>query len=194
MSFDHVAITTKDLAATHRFYTEVIGFTLAKVDVLGTPGGGWMRHAFYDTGGGSLFAVLDFHDDSIGAYRTDLSTGLGLPNWANHIAFSAPDLDGLEAHRLRLLDHGHGCAVMDHHASISLYADDPNGILVEFCTRVRPLFTEEDRRRANELIHAEAPAVTPGEPEMELFDPDQPRALVSDIVERARGLAATTTG
>ena len=31
---------------------------------------------------------------------------------------------------------------MDHHA-ISLYADDPNGILVEFSTWVRPMFTAE---------------------------------------------------
>jgi catechol 2,3-dioxygenase-like lactoylglutathione lyase family enzyme len=194
MSFHHVAITTKDLAATHRFYTEAVGFALAKVDVLDTPGGGWMRHALYDTGDGSLLAVFDLHDDSLGDFRTDLSTGLGLPNWANHIAFGEHDLDGLESRRLRLLDHGHGCVVMDHHEAISLYADDPNGILVEFSTWVRPFFTEENRRRANDLIHAEAPAVNPGEPPMEFFEPAQPRVLVSSIVEQARGLAATTAG
>ena len=33
MSFSHLAITTKDLVATHRFYTEAVGFALAKVDV-----------------------------------------------------------------------------------------------------------------------------------------------------------------
>ena len=32
MSFNHVAITTKNLLATHRFYTDALGFTLAKVD------------------------------------------------------------------------------------------------------------------------------------------------------------------
>jgi catechol 2,3-dioxygenase-like lactoylglutathione lyase family enzyme len=190
MSFHHLAITTKDLAATHRFYTEAVGFTLAKVDVLETPGGGWARHVFYDTGDGSLLAVLEFHDESLGEFRTDLSTGLGLPNWANHIAFGAADLDALEVHRHRLLDHGHGCVIMDHHEAISLYADDPNGILVELSTWVRPFFTEENRRRAADLIRATSPIITIGEPPMEFFDPAPAPVLGSDIVEHAREIAA----
>src|ERR1044071_6193912 len=104
MSFHHVAITTKDLAATHRFYAEAVGFRLAKVDVVDNPFGGWMRHALYDTGDHSLLAVLEFNDHSMGEYRTDLSTGLGLPSFANHIAFGAQDLDALDAYRVRLLD------------------------------------------------------------------------------------------
>ena len=32
MAFHHVAITTRDLAATHAFYTEVMGFELVRVD------------------------------------------------------------------------------------------------------------------------------------------------------------------
>ena len=194
MSFHHVAITTKNASATHRFYTEAVGFVLAKVDVLDNPFGGWMRHALYDTGDGSVLAVLDFHDDSMGDYRTDLSTGLGLPMFANHIAFGATDLDGLESHRLRLLDHGHGCVVMDHHYAISLYADDPNGILIEFSAWVRPMFTEANRRQANDLIHAESPAVNHDDPPMEFFDPSQPRALVSNIIERGRECATATAG
>jgi catechol 2,3-dioxygenase-like lactoylglutathione lyase family enzyme len=114
VSFHHVAITTKDLSATHRFYSEAVGFVLAKVDVLDNPFGGWMRHAMYDTGDGSLLAVIEFNDDSMGEYRTDLSAGLGLPSFANHIAFAAHDLDDLEQRRLRLLEHGYGCVVMDH--------------------------------------------------------------------------------
>ena len=30
MGFHHVALATKDLAATHKFYTEVMGFSLVK--------------------------------------------------------------------------------------------------------------------------------------------------------------------
>jgi catechol 2,3-dioxygenase-like lactoylglutathione lyase family enzyme len=186
MSFHHVAITTKDLAATHRFYTEAVGFVLAKVDVLDNPFGGWMRHALYDTGDESVLAVLEFNDHSMSEYRTDISTGLGLPNFANHIAFGARDLDALDVFRLRLLDHGHGCVVMDHHDAISLYADDPNGILVEFSTWVRLMFTEENRRLAQDLIRAEAPAVNTAEPEMEFFEPGEPRELVSTIIQNAR--------
>ena len=106
MSFHHLAITTKDMVATHRFYTETVGFTLAKVDVLDLPGGGWARHAFYDTGDRSLLAVLEPHDESLGEFRTDLSTGLGLPSWANHVAFGVADFDALEQLRHRLLEHG----------------------------------------------------------------------------------------
>ena len=190
MSFHHLAITTKDLAATHGFYTEAVGFTLAKVDVLETPGGGWARHAFYDTGDQSVLAVLEFHDESLGDFRTDLSTGLGLPNWANHIAFGAADLDALDAHRYRLMAHGHGCVIMDHHEAISLYADDPNGILVEFSTWVRPFFTEENRRHAADLIHAASPTITIDEPPMEFFDPAPAPVLGSDIIERARHIEA----
>src|SRR5947207_2979215 len=160
MSFHHVAITTKDLSATHLFYSEAVGFVLANVDVVDNPFGGWMRHAMYDTGDGSLLAVIEFNDDSMGEYRTDLSSGLGLPSFANHIAFGSQDLDDLERRRLRVLDHGHGCVVMDHDYTISLYVDDPNGIVIEFSAWVRPLLTEENRRRAQDLIHAEAPAVT----------------------------------
>ena len=186
MSFHHVAITTKDLSTTHRFYTEAAGFALAKVDVLDSPVGGWMRHALYDTGDGSVLAVLEFNDDKMGEYRTDLSTGLGLPSFANHIAFGAHDLDELETRRLCLLDHGHGCVVMDHDYTISLYVDDPNGIVIEFSTVVRPMLTDENRRLAQDLIHAKTPAITVGEPVMEFFDPTQPRQTASSIVANAR--------
>ena len=192
MSFHHVAITTKDLPATHRFYTEAAGFALAKVDVLDSPVGGWMRHALYDTGDGSVLAVLEFNDDSMGEYRTDLSTGLGLPSFANHIAFGAHDLDELDARRLCLLDHGHGCVVMDHDYTISLYVDDPNGIVIEFSTCVRPMLTEENRLLAQDLIHAKTPPANVGEPVMEFFDPTQPQRIASNIVANARKLDVVT--
>jgi catechol 2,3-dioxygenase-like lactoylglutathione lyase family enzyme len=186
MPFHHLAITTKDLAASHRFYTEAIGFSLERVDVLETPGGGWMRHAFFDTGDGSLLALFELHDASLGDFRTDLSTGLGLPHWANHIAFSAGDLDGFEVHRRRLLASGHGCAVMDHDSAISLYVDDPNGILIELSTTIAPLVTDAHRRAAEQLLRHPSPPVTTGEPPMEFFDATDAEPPGSAIVVRAR--------
>src|SRR5215468_11723354 len=44
MGFHHVAIATRDLAATHRFYTEAMGFELAKVVAGKSPEGGWAKH------------------------------------------------------------------------------------------------------------------------------------------------------
>ena len=185
MSIDHVAITTKDLAATHRFYTEAIGFALVRVEVLDTPTGGWMRHAFYDTGDGTTLAVFDFHDDTMGPFTTALSSGLGLPVWANHLAFGAGDLDALEQRRLRLLDHGVGCVVMDHDSAIALYVDDPNGIMIEFSSMLRPLAAQAPDT-AEALIHAPSPPVSAPLPAVELFDPAGPRQPTSAIVDAAR--------
>ena len=49
MAFHHVALATTDLDATHRFYTEAMGFTLVRTVVAptGSPGG-WAKHVFYD--------------------------------------------------------------------------------------------------------------------------------------------------
>ena len=123
MPFHHVAITTKDLDTTHRFYTEAMGFDLVKVEAQPTAAG-WARHLFYDTGNGELLAVWDINDDMLQDYKTDISTGLGLPPWANHIAFHSPDLDDLDARLKRWLDNGLDAVRIDHDWCVSIYADD----------------------------------------------------------------------
>ena len=151
MAFHHVAFATKDLAETHRFYTAAMGFELVKVVTGKTPEGGWAKHAFYDTGGDGLLAVWEIHDESLGgAWQTALSTGLGLPVWANHIAFDARDRRGMETARERWLAHGCDVAEVDHGFCVSIYTTDPNGILVEWCASTRALGRadrEEARRR-----------------------------------------------
>ena len=74
-------------------------------------------------------------------------TGLGLPIWTNHIAFGADNEVDLTAARERLLAAGHAVREIDHHWCKSIYASDPNGIMVEFCTTTRS-FDEQDRSRA----------------------------------------------
>jgi catechol 2,3-dioxygenase-like lactoylglutathione lyase family enzyme len=169
MAFHHLALATRDLEASHRFYTEAVGFELAHVEVMDFPNGAWFRHVFYDTGNGELLALFDIHDDEITEFRTDISTGLGLPAWVNHIAYAADDLDDIERRKLRLLEHGHDCVVIDHGNSVSLYVDDPNGITIEFCVLTQPLVTEEHRRRAAELVLAARPAANAVEPTLEFF-------------------------
>ena len=167
MAFHHVAITTRDMPATHRFYTEAMGFELVKVEAAPTTESGWARHLFYDTGNGELLAVWDIHDGALTEYRTEISTGLGLPPWANHIAFDATDLDDLKVRLERWLDFGLDCVRIDHGWCTSIYADDPNGITVEFCTSTREL-TAEDRKQANVLRRADVPALG-SPPEVEFF-------------------------
>ena len=167
MPFHHVAITTRDLEATHRFYSEAMGFDLVKVEAAPITEAGWARHLFYDTGNGELFAVWDLHDRAIDGYRTEISTGLGLPPWANHIAFAAADLDDLKLRLERWLDHGLDCVRIDHGWCTSIYADDPNGITVEFCASTRDL-TAADRDEAHALLAASTPPLASA-PEVEFF-------------------------
>jgi catechol 2,3-dioxygenase-like lactoylglutathione lyase family enzyme len=167
MAFHHVAITTRDLDATHRFYTEAMGFELVKVEAAPTTENGWARHLFYDTGNGEMLAVWDIHDPGLTEYRTEISTALGLPPWANHIAFGAEDLDDLKVKLERWIDFGLDCVRIDHGWCTSIYADDPSGITVEFCTSTRE-FTREDAAQATALRRAEVPPLgTP--PEVEFF-------------------------
>ena len=50
MGFHHVAIATRDVDATHRFYSEAMGFELVKVEVGPAGESGFAKHLFYDTG------------------------------------------------------------------------------------------------------------------------------------------------
>jgi catechol 2,3-dioxygenase-like lactoylglutathione lyase family enzyme len=158
MAFHHVAIATNDLDATHRFYTDAMGFDLVKVEVAGTETPeGWAKHAFYDTGGQGLLAFWDLHDESIPEFDAALSTAHGLPTWVNHLAFDAHDAEGLAACRDRWLDNGIDVAEIDHKWCISIYATDPNGTLVEWCLTTAE-FTEADRRTALDMLADAAPA------------------------------------
>ncbi|MEY2404777.1 MAG: hypothetical protein QOD38_2328, partial [Acidimicrobiaceae bacterium] len=108
MAFHHIALATRDLDATHRFYTEVMGFELVKAIVAPTPNpkGGWAKHVFYDTGGDGLIAFWDLHDESMTDFDPAISTGLGLEVWVNHLAFAAHDLGDIDDRKQRWLSSG----------------------------------------------------------------------------------------
>lgn len=160
MGLHHVAVATRDMEATHRFYSEVMGFELAKAEAAATPDGGWAKHLFYDTGGGGMIAFWELHDDAIGDFDPAISEGLGLPSWVNHLAFTAADEDDLAVRKRRMLDAGETVTEIDHGWCRSVYATDPNGILVEFCADTREL-TEDDRREARERLHDPDPELDP---------------------------------
>ena len=170
MGYHHLAFATRDLEATNRFYSDVMGFDLVKVVVGKTPEGGWARHLFYDLGDGDLIAFWDLHDEKLPDYSTAISVGLGLPPWVNHVAFRAQDLGEIETRRKRWLENDITVSEVDHGFCRSIYAVDPNGILVEFCTDTGGL-TEEDRTRAQELLADPAPPLEPDPPGW-LYRPD----------------------
>ena len=79
MAFHHLAIATRDLKATHAFYTEAMGFTLVKVAVGKAGERGFAKHLFYDTGNGEMIAFWDLHDPDLGDdWSPAIATGLGM--------------------------------------------------------------------------------------------------------------------
>lgn len=73
-------------------------------------------------------------------WRSDVSTGNGLPVWVNHIAFTA-DKQTQEQARVSLEAAGIKPFMdVDHGWCHSHYYLDPNGIMIEFC-RDTPGFT-----------------------------------------------------
>jgi len=152
MGFHHTAVATRDLEATHRFYSEAMGFELVKVVVGPTEAGGWAKHAFYEISKDEYIAFWDLHDESLGdRWSPAISTGMGLPIWVNHIAFRASDLKDLDGRKQSWLDFGLYVQEVDHGWCRSIYTVDPNGILVEFCTTTRAM-TSADREEALRLL------------------------------------------
>lgn len=164
MGWHHVALATHDIEATHRFYSEVMGFRLVKTVVNRTERGGWAKHLFYETGQDEYIAFWDLHDDTIpDTWSAAISKGLGLPTWVNHIAFKAEDLDDIHRRRQRWVDHGLTVAEIDHGFCTSIYTTDPNNTMVEFCTTTVP-FTTADHEEALRLLRDPAPDVQPAPP------------------------------
>jgi catechol 2,3-dioxygenase-like lactoylglutathione lyase family enzyme len=157
MGFHHVAFATNDLAATHAFYTEAMGFELLKGIAAPTDApDGWAKHLFYDTGGDGMIAFWELHDERMATFDPAISTGLGLQPWVNHLAFAAADLADIASRRERWLGHGHDVMEIDHGFCVSIYTMDPNGILVEWCTDTAP-YTDADRARALEILRGTTP-------------------------------------
>ena len=158
MGMSHIALVVKDIEATHRFYTEAMGFELVKVEIVPKKGG-FARHVFYSTGSSEdqLIAFWDLSNvPGAEDIRTDISRDLDFDPGTNHIAFQADDLDDIERRKQRWLAYGRNVLEIDHGWIHSVYTEDPDGIVVEFAVLTRP-FTEGDAREALELLRAEAP-------------------------------------
>lgn len=164
----HLAIAAKNFKASHKFYTEAMGFKLVKVvkrQALGGASAGWTKHVFYDTGHGGLFALWDLHLAALEGkeWQGCWSSGLGLPTWINHVAFLVDSPEELLEKRQRWLDHGLRVSQVGHEFIESIYTLDPDKNLVEF-TVVTAALTEEDRLEAERLIADDTPATIPEYP------------------------------
>lgn len=165
----HLAITPRDFEASHKFYTEVMGFELVKIvkrQAMGGPDAGWTKHVFYSTGDGGFFVLWELHLKGIDHgddWDPSISTGVGLPWWVNHIAFTVKDLEELEAKKQHLLAQGCKVSEVVHEFITSIYTKDPDGNMVEFTADTRPL-DQRDIDEAFELLTDNSPAVLPDYP------------------------------
>lgn len=163
MGFHHVAFASRDTEATHRFYTDAMGFSLEKVVVGASPEGGWAKHFFYDTGNGELIAFWEIHDADNAkraGIKTAISDDMGLAHHYNHLAFDSPSLEDLAVRRDRWRANGYDVVEIDHEFCVSIYTDDPNGIMVEFCCTTRA-FDDNDRAEAQQRLVEATPSLDP---------------------------------
>jgi catechol 2,3-dioxygenase-like lactoylglutathione lyase family enzyme len=161
-SVHHVAYTTRDVEATYEFYTQKLGMKLLHAESH-RQGDGHFRHFFFGMGSGESIAF--FQLEGVGEdpdFKTEISTGLGLPPWANHIAFRLDTLEELENMTKQLHDRGIPQIMQVYHGwCTSIYTLDPNGIMVEFCvTTDAEKFdqTEDEALRQLRLPASEIPA------------------------------------
>lgn len=169
MGFHHLALVTRDTKATHDFYTRVMGFDLAKVEVGPTPEGGWAKHFFYGIDGEGMIAFWELHGEQVPTdHPTAIADGLGLPTWTNHVAFTAHDRAELDRHRERWVAAGHDVLEVDHEWCVSIYTLDPNGIMVEFCLTTRA-FSPEEHQEALHLLQDPAPPLPESAPKTTVY-------------------------
>ena len=131
----HIAFGTRDVEGTYDFYTRRLGLPLVHTENH-LSGRGWFRHFFFDVGNGEYLGFFAFENVGEKAgYRTDISTGLGLPPWINHVAFNVESVAALDQMKARCRANAVEIeGEMDHGWCRSIYLRDPNGILVEFTT------------------------------------------------------------
>jgi catechol 2,3-dioxygenase-like lactoylglutathione lyase family enzyme len=145
--FSHIGLSTRDLDSTRDFYENILGFKVARCDIIKIAEGGQIRHIFFDTGRDQLIAFMEpqgvqgIPED----YDAGINAGLGVPGSFYHFAFEAGSVAALEAKRQELLAKGVPVTdIVDHEWAQSIYFHDPNGISLEYCCLTRDVGTEDD--------------------------------------------------
>jgi catechol 2,3-dioxygenase-like lactoylglutathione lyase family enzyme len=144
---NHIDLATKDMEATRRFYEDVLGFPLARADLVDVVGRGTMKHFFFDIGGGQLLGFMSGEDVEGFSKEFDsgINRGLGLPHGVYHFAFNATSEEELEAVKKRLEQHDVPVrGPVDHEGwAKSIYFDDPNGLQLEYCHLTRAFVADD---------------------------------------------------
>lgn len=123
LHLDHVALPIFDVAASHRFYAEVLALPL----VGALSGDDWEGHPWLMM----QFGLADARQLVLVALRGTTRTRESLPRDVRHVAMAVADTTELETMRRRLDAATIAYRREDHGAQQSLYFEDPNGIVLE---------------------------------------------------------------
>jgi catechol 2,3-dioxygenase-like lactoylglutathione lyase family enzyme len=150
----HLAFGTRCSKSTYEFYHDKLGMRLVRTENHRHKKG-YFRHYFFDMGRDQYIAFFELQD--VGErpdYRVDISTGLGMPLWINHVAFDIGDATRYEAMKERLIEKKVTLlGETDHGWCKSLYMVDPNMIMVEFTyTHDDALFNDQTEDEARRLL------------------------------------------
>ena len=158
--FSHIGLSTLDMDKTRDFYENVLGFKAVRCDIIPIKEGGSMRHVFFDVGRDQLIAFMEARGvQGIPAeYDTSISRGLGVPAPFYHFAFEAGSEAGLQQRRKELAARGvEVTAIVDHDWAKSIYFNDPNGVMLEFCCLTRELNENDEKMQARFELSIESP-------------------------------------
>ncbi|WP_353192795.1 VOC family protein [Pandoraea pnomenusa] len=130
VAIDHVAYPSYDATLTHRFYVDVMGFTLAGAQsgmsrLWGKP----YLLVSYEVAPGQALAFFNCDGLAPTAHPDSPATQI------HHVALRVSDRDGLERWKSRLTSHDVPFAVERHGDGEHLYLLDPNEIMLELCVQ-----------------------------------------------------------
>jgi catechol 2,3-dioxygenase-like lactoylglutathione lyase family enzyme len=132
----HFAYKCKDPVETRRFYEHMLGMPLehiVRATHVPSTGGEPVHyfHMFFRMHDGSYIAFFDLGDDEASAPSPNTAP------WINHLALEVADETALGEAKAHLERHGIPVVgPLDHDFIKSIYFFDPNGIRMEFTTRV----------------------------------------------------------
>lgn len=140
----HVAYTCRELEDTYHFYHDLLGLPLVNTETEEDPDGTSFKHVFFQLEDGGCIAFFEFRGPEIPVpLLTAVSTDLGLPVWANHIAFRVDEAKAKDlASRMKSAGVSKTLDI-DHGWCHSRYYTDPNGILIELCVDTVGMETDE---------------------------------------------------
>jgi catechol 2,3-dioxygenase-like lactoylglutathione lyase family enzyme len=87
--FSHIGLSTLDLDETRAFYEGVLGFKAVDDVTVKIEEGGYLRHLFFDVGGGQRIGFLEPNrvPNIPAKYDAGINGGLGVPSAFYHFCF-----------------------------------------------------------------------------------------------------------